>query len=177
MPATAVLVPGKLAAFTPDAAAPRVGDREEGVCGRGVVLAVGVAVGEEKPGAGTVLPHSHRPQLSSPDACRRQLAVLPHSHRSQLSSPDACRRQLAVLPHSNRLQLSSPDACRRQLAVLPHSNRPQLSSAPSSVRLVPSRGLAGPPDQTTGPISLVLAGLRFADVRPFSSRRIEFYDI
>jgi hypothetical protein len=44
----------------------RVGDREEGVRGRGVVLAVGVR--EEKPGAGTTVD-----LVRSPDACRRRL--------------------------------------------------------------------------------------------------------
>jgi len=79
MPATwrqGVLVPGKLGAFpSPDAAAPRVRDREEGVRGRGVVLAVGV--GEEKPRAGTTVD-----LVMSPDACRRRLdglrCVTPH---------------------------------------------------------------------------------------------------
>jgi len=73
MPATwrhAVLVPGKLGVFpSPDAAAPRVRDREEGVRRRGVILAVGV--GEEKTGAGTTMD-----LVTSPDACRRQLDVL-----------------------------------------------------------------------------------------------------
>ena len=87
MPATwrqAVLVPGKLGAFpSPDAAAPRVVDREEGIRGRGVVLAVGV--GEEKTGAGTTMD-----LVTSPDACRCQLDVLrcvtPHQQATGHSS-------------------------------------------------------------------------------------------
>ena len=79
MPATwrqAVLVPGKLGAFpSPDAAAPRVRDREEGVRGCGVVFAVGV--GEEKSGAGMTMD-----LVMSPDACCRRLDglryVTPH---------------------------------------------------------------------------------------------------
>ena len=64
------MVPGKLGAFpSPDAAAPRVRDREEGVRRRGVILAVGV--GEEKTGAGMTVD-----LVTSPDACRRQLDVL-----------------------------------------------------------------------------------------------------
>ena len=72
-----------------DAAAPRVVDREEGIRGRGVVLAVGV--GEEKPGAGTTVDLVNVARRISPSARWHPLCV-PYTYRPQLSSSAPARR-------------------------------------------------------------------------------------